>query len=397
MVFMCVVALQIGSQGLMSLSCLSTLQHLDLSYTEVSNLTPIFSSCPQLRSLSLSSCRSLQQNALMPLLSIDNPALPLLSSLDASYCDLDEAIIAQLLGKCSRLEHLALNGCSMVTDCLWQQLEQGQLGMLQQQQARRFMDEPAVSASMLELDDQGDPMQVVDCNSRQLSSKLESLSLVKCSNLKSLCLGLLPASGQVDVLESKHYLLSGDREALHARAASYSWVEVPSAVSELTSLRVGLSGVQVVALSLPKLAQLDLSSCGYLRVLELRCPVLLTLHLQACRSLPVFGMAQAVMCCQRLEKLDVQHMLPAHFSRRSAAASRVQHASAVGGFGGRGVGGAGGGAVGPATVVESEVATSDSSAAQLHQLLDEVTDGHPTLQQVLRCPVGCGVCARAAA
>ncbi|WIA32287.1 hypothetical protein OEZ86_003133 [Tetradesmus obliquus] len=122
------VCCQVGSSGLQALSALSTLQELDLSYTEVSDLRPVFASCPQLRTLSLSSCGSLAADALAPLLAAGSPALPQLASLD------------------------------------------------------------------------------------------------------------------VEVLQPKHYLLSGDRASLHARQASYDWVEVPSAVSGLTSLRAGLSG-----------------------------------------------------------------------------------------------------------------------------------------------------------
>ncbi len=42
----------------------------------------------------------------------------------------------------------------------------------------------------------------------------------------------------------------------------------------------------MLALALPSLAHLDLSSCRRLRALELRCPRLLALHAQACVSLP---------------------------------------------------------------------------------------------------------------
>lgn len=371
--------MQIGSAGLLSLSSLSTLQELDLSYTEVTNLESVFSSCPQLKNLSLSSCRSLKCDALAPLLSAEHPTLRQLTSLDASYCNLDESIIAQLLTSCSRLKHLALNGCSSVTDQLWQQLEQSHLMQLQQRSL------PAAAAIDVTLDMDSPATDLMSTDETGYgsgsSSSLESLSLVKCSNLKSLCLGLLPTSGQVEVLQPKHYLLAGDREALHARSAKYSWVEVPSAVCNLNSLRLGLSGVQVVALALPKLAHLDLSSCGHLRVLELRCPLLLTLHLQACRSLPMYAMAQAVVRCPQLEKLDVQHVLPGSSSRKSESASDDAGTSGV---------------LAAAVGVAPGAAEGQCSAAQLEQLLDDLSSGHPSLQRVLRCSANCGVCSRAA-
>jgi hypothetical protein len=91
----------------------------------------------------------------------------------------------------------------------------------------------------------------------------------------------------------------------------YSWEQAATALSGLQSLRLGLSGVQVVALALPKLTSLDLNSCSHLRVLELRCPLLLLLQLQACRAL---GWRQQLPLlvggCPDLESLDLQHALP---------------------------------------------------------------------------------------
>jgi hypothetical protein len=364
------------------LSRLSTLQELDLSYTEVSDLAPVFASCPQLRTLSLSSCGSLAADALAPLLVPGSPALPELASLDVSYCQLDEALVPQLLSRCGRLQHLALNGCSAVTDALWKQLESAQLAQL--------------SSSRQDLAPAGADSAVVSSSST--GSTLESLSLVRCSNLKSLCLGLLPASGQVEVLQPKHYLLSGDRASLHARQASYDWIEVPSAVSGLTSLRAGLSGVQVVALALPKLAHLDVSSCSFLRVLELRCPLLLTLHLQACRALPMYGMLRAAVACPTLTKLDVQHVLTG--GCKNGNGNLVKDAAAASSDGGMGSGsssrsGSGGGLAAAVAAHPAEFG-GVGGAAELHELLDELVCGHPSLQQVLRCPVSCcAVCSRA--
>lgn len=391
---LCAAVLQVGSTGLASLSCLSTLQELDLSYTEVTDLAPVFSSCPQLRTLSLSSCGSLAKDALAPLLRQEHPALPRLVSLDASYCCLNEQLVARLLSSCTRLEHLALNGCVGVTDALWQELETAQLAALAAQQLGQ--------GGVFDLD-----VQVASS-----SSKLRSLSLVRCSNLKSLCLGLLPATGWVEVLQPKHYLLSADRAALHARQASYGWVEVPSAVAGLTSLRVGLSGVQVVALALAHLAHLDVSSCSYLRVMELRCPLLLTLHLQACRALPMYGILQAAVSCPALVQLDVQHVLTGGAAcsngssrKRSATGDHDGCCDAAEGMEEVVVGdgaassgcrdAAGGGRLAAAVKAHPTAFGAAGGAAELHELLDELAAGHPSLQQVLRCPVGCAVCTRA--
>jgi hypothetical protein len=387
------VCCQVGSTGLRALSRLSTLQELDLSYTEVSDLGPVFASCPQLRTLSLSSCGSLAADALAPLLAPGSPALPQLASLDVSYCQLDEALVPQLLSRCGRLQHLALNGCSAVTDALWKQLESAQLAQLASQQD--LAPAGAESASALQL---SHGVASSGSGSSSTGSTLESLSLVRCSNLKSLCLGLLPASGQVEVLQPKHYLLSGDRASLHARQASYDWIEVPSAVSSLTSLRAGLSGVQVVALALPKLVHLDVSSCSFLRVLELRCPLLLTLHLQACRALPMYGVLRAAVACPALTKLDVQHVLTGGSKNGSSSGGCLKDAAAAAGSDeGMGSGSRSGSGGGLAAAVAAHPADFGGvgGAAELHDLLDELVCGHPSLQQVLRCPVSCAVCSRA--
>ncbi len=51
----------------------------------------------------------------------------------------------------------------------------------------------------------------------------------------------------------------------------------------LRALRLGLSGVRSLALALPELASLDVSTAHELRCLELRTPALLTAHVQSCR------------------------------------------------------------------------------------------------------------------
>jgi hypothetical protein len=51
----------------------------------------------------------------------------------------------------------------------------------------------------------------------------------------------------------------------------------------LRTLRLGLSRVKVVALSLPHLTSLNLDACCDLSALELRCPALLAAFLQSCR------------------------------------------------------------------------------------------------------------------
>ena len=51
----------------------------------------------------------------------------------------------------------------------------------------------------------------------------------------------------------------------------------------LRTLRLGLSGIRSLALALPLLSVLDVNNAAELRCLELRCPLLLTVHMQACK------------------------------------------------------------------------------------------------------------------
>lgn len=59
------------------------------------------------------------------------------------------------------------------------------------------------------------------------------------------------------------------------------WRPVPTVVGGLRHLRLGLSDIRELALALPDLRHLDLNGCSDLRVLELRCPRLLSAMFQA--------------------------------------------------------------------------------------------------------------------
>ncbi|KAE8658036.1 F-box/LRR-repeat protein 15 [Hibiscus syriacus] len=104
----------IGSDGLYSLHWLPNLTTLDLSYTFLTNLQPVFESCLQLKVLKLQACKYLSHSSLEPL--YKEGALRELRDLDLSYVTLCQSAIEELLAYCTRLTHLSLNGCINMHD-----------------------------------------------------------------------------------------------------------------------------------------------------------------------------------------------------------------------------------------------------------------------------------------
>jgi hypothetical protein len=66
-------------------------------------------------------------------------------------------------------------------------------------------------------------------------------------------------------------------------------------------------GAQVLALALPSLAQLDVSSCSAMRYLELRCPRLAAVQAQDLCCVPQAYLVRCVQGCPSLRSLDLQH------------------------------------------------------------------------------------------
>ncbi|ONM06640.1 F-box/LRR-repeat protein 15, partial [Zea mays] len=102
--------LSIGIDGLSSLHCLHKLTLLDLSYTFLDNLKPVFNSCLQLKVLKLSACKYLSDSSLDAL--YREGALPLLVELDLSYSSIGQNAIEDLLACCTNLVNVNLNGCT---------------------------------------------------------------------------------------------------------------------------------------------------------------------------------------------------------------------------------------------------------------------------------------------
>ncbi|KAG1669581.1 hypothetical protein FOA52_006354 [Chlamydomonas sp. UWO 241] len=278
----------VDTSALVALSSLSLLKTLDLSYTDVCELRPLYAACPQLQSLNVASCRSLDAGSLMQVVPAYGGALPCLRTLDASYVRLSTAQACDLitLGP-PLLEELFLNGVEGITD-------------------EALLPTPGHTS--------------VD-GVHTAPPTLRTLSLVKCGRLRCVALGLAPAPGVTVTLFSAKQRLFVSEEEDAAGAAPLSWVPAVTHahVAGLKILRLGLSGVQVLALALPSLQQLDVSGCAQLRHLELRCPALLQLAAASCRALRPPPLWASLRGCPALRSLDAQHA-PALGRSLSAAA-----------------------------------------------------------------------------
>ncbi|XWS70186.1 hypothetical protein CRYUN_Cryun03dG0027200 [Craigia yunnanensis] len=107
----------IGSDALYSLRWLPNLTALDLSYTFLTNLQPVFESCLHLKVLKLQACKYLADSSLEPL--YKEGASRELQDLDLSYGTLCQSAIEELLAYCTHLTHVSLNGCINMHDLNW--------------------------------------------------------------------------------------------------------------------------------------------------------------------------------------------------------------------------------------------------------------------------------------
>ncbi|GFQ00036.1 F-box/LRR-repeat protein 15 [Phtheirospermum japonicum] len=240
----------IGPDGLLSLHCLPNLFYLDLSYTFLVNLQPVFDSCLYLKVLKLQACKYLSETSLEPL--YKGGALPALSELDLSYGTLPQSAIEELLAGCMHLTHVSLNGCVNMHDLDWG-FHRGRLS--------------ETSTFYESLDSSNDnlipPMD-------QCNRLLQNLNCVGCPNIKKV---VIPPTAR----------------CFH-----------------LTSLNLSLSSnLKEVDISCCNLFILNLSNCNSLEILKLDCARLTSLFLQSC-SIDEKAVEIAIMHCNMLETLDVR-------------------------------------------------------------------------------------------
>ncbi|BFG18060.1 hypothetical protein CerSpe_043340 [Prunus speciosa] len=241
----------VGSDGLYSLRWLPNLTLLDLSYTFLMNLKPVFESCMKLKVLKLQACKYLSDSSLEPL--YKERALPALQELDLSYGTLCQSAIEELLSFCTHLTHVSLNGCVNMHDLNWAS-SGGRPSELSSISAPSGMFLPQSAHEPIE----------------QPNRLLQNLNCVGCPNIRKV---LIPPAAR----------------CLH-----------------LSSLNLSLSAnLKDVDVSCFNLCFLNLSNCCSLEVLKLDCPKLTSLFLQSC-NIDEAAVEAAISKCSMLETLDVR-------------------------------------------------------------------------------------------
>ncbi|GER32569.1 F-box/LRR-repeat protein, partial [Striga asiatica] len=236
----------VGPDGLSSLSSLRSLTYLDLSYTFLVHLQPVYDSCLYLKVLKLQACKYLSDTSLEPL--YKGNALPSLFELDLSYDSLCQSAIEELLACCERLTHISLNGCVNMHDLEWGS------------RMENFSSRNTISGS-----DESLPEDVDQAN-----RLLQNLNCVGCPNIKKVVIPRMAG-------------------CVH-----------------LSTLNLSLSSnLRKVDLSCRNLLVLNLSNCYSLEILKLHCPKLSSLFLQSC-NINEDAIEAAIRDCNMLETLDIR-------------------------------------------------------------------------------------------
>ncbi|KAL0372219.1 UNVERIFIED_CONTAM: F-box/LRR-repeat protein 15 [Sesamum calycinum] len=238
----------VGPDGLASLNCLRSLTYLDLSYTFLVNLQPVYDSCLYLKVLKLQACKYLCDTSLEPL--YKGNALPSLCELDLSYGTLCQSAIEELLACCRHLTHVSLNGCVNMHDLDW---------------GSRI--ERLSVMSTFHGSHESSSLGNVIMPQFQANCLLQNLNCVGCPNIKKV---VIPPTARCFHLSSLNLSLS--------------------------------SNLKEVDISCCNLLILNLSNCNSLEILKLDCPRLTSLFLQSC-NINEEAMEAAIMGCNMLRHL----------------------------------------------------------------------------------------------
>lgn len=240
----------VGCDGLLSLHSLPNLTYLDLSYTFLVTLQPVYESCLRLKVLKLQACKYLTDTSLEPL--YKENALPALCELDLSYGTLCQSAIEEFLACCTHLTHVSLNGCINMHDLNW-----------------GFAGDQLSHIPSVSIVSHGSSLGEQHLPNELPKRLLENLNCVGCPNIK-----------KVVVPMAQGFLLS--------------------------SLNLSLSAnLKEVDIACYNLCILNLSNCCSLESLQLECPRLSSLFLQSC-NIDEEAVEAAISRCTMLETLDVR-------------------------------------------------------------------------------------------
>ncbi|GLT85604.1 hypothetical protein SLE2022_037910 [Rubroshorea leprosula] len=232
----------ISSDGLYSLDYLPNLTTLDLSYTFLMNLQPVFQSCLQLKVLKLQACKYLADSSLEPL--YKEGALPALQELDLSYGTLCQSAIEELLAYCTHLTHVSLNGCVNMHDLNWGSSGGPELF------SPVNITEPIEHANRL----------------------LQNLNCVGCLNIRKV---LIPPAARCLLLSSLNLSLSLNLKEVDLACLNLSILNLSNCCS-----------LEVLKLDCPRLTSLFLQSCnideGAVDTAISHCNMLETLDVRFC-------------------------------------------------------------------------------------------------------------------
>ncbi|KAL0407656.1 UNVERIFIED_CONTAM: F-box/LRR-repeat protein 15 [Sesamum radiatum] len=240
----------VGPDGLASLNCLRSLTYLDLSYTFLVNLQPVYDSCLYLKVLKLQACKYLCDTSLEPL--YKGNALPALCELDLSYGTLCQSAIEELLACCRHLTHVSLNGCVNMHDLDWG-------SRIERLSVMSTFHGSHESSSLENI-----------MPKFQANRLLQNLNCVGCPNIKKV---VIPPTARCFHLSSLNLSLS--------------------------------SNLKEVDISCCNLFILNLSNCNSLEILKLDCPRLTSLFLQSC-NINEEAIEAAITGCNMLETLDIR-------------------------------------------------------------------------------------------
>ncbi|CAI9095930.1 OLC1v1031969C1 [Oldenlandia corymbosa var. corymbosa] len=254
----------VGSDGLFSLRWLPNLTYLDLSYTFLVSLQPVFKSCLHLKVLKLQACKYLSDSSLEPL--YKDGALPALCELDLSYGTLCQSAIEELLACCTQLTHVSLNGCVNMHDLDWD----------------------LVGNEMMPI-----AHGLSDANNKQPHRLLQYLNCVGCPNIRRV---VIPSTAQCLYLSSLNLSLSAHLKEVDVASCNLCFLNLSNCCS-LESLK----------LECPRLTSLFLQSCnideGTVEAAISTCVMLETLDVRFCPKISPVSMVRLRAACPSLKRI----------------------------------------------------------------------------------------------